>query len=513
MALLHALVLLALITVALVVAFVDARERTRETARNEVTAVARVVADLPQVVDGLGTAEPSKVLQPVAERIRVDSGVDFVVVMALDRTRYSHPDPGQIGRPFIGDLGDAPRGGTFTQEYTGTLGPSIRAVVPVWDGGRVVAMVAVGTTLNRLDAQFCRSALVVGGAGLAALGLALGASWLIARRLRRQTYGLDAQTLTRLYEYHNAVLLSVREGLLLLDRDYRVQLVNAEGARLLKLTDGAVGRRVTDLGLPLSLVQAAMDREHDHDEVVVVGDRTLLVGTAPAVWEGRTIGAVVLLRDRTELLQVSTELEATRRLSEALRSQQHESANRLHTVIQLVEVGRVDEALDFVQEELQIAQLRSDQLIGAVGHPALSALLLGKSTEAAVFGIAVEVEGAVTAERCPIGSRDLITVAGNLLDNALDAMNRPEGGRIRVTVSWTAQAFRITVDDNGPGVPPESRPLVLNRGWSTKSGTEGTRGIGLALVQQIAQRYTGSVRVDDSPLGGASFVVELKAPQ
>lgn len=508
---LQAVVVLVLALIALGMAFLDARQRIRNQATAEATAVAKVVAHMPEVASALTTSDPTALLQPLAEGVRADTGVDFIVVMTPQGRRYTHPDKTQIGGQFLGDLGGAPNGEVFTQEFTGTLGPSVRAVVPVIVDGRVTALVAVGITLSRLDNEFWRSAALIGGGGLVALLLALGGSVLIARRVRRQTYGLDETALAQLFEFHNAVLHSVREGLLLLDSRHRLRLVNAEATRLLGVTDEALGRPLTELGLPAALVAAASDTERDHGRLIDVGAHTLLVGTAPAVWEGRTVGAVVTLRDRTELLEVTGELDATRRLSEALRSQQHESANRLHTLIQLVESGRSEEALDFADEELQIAQLRNDQLLATTGHPALSALLLGKTTEAAVFGVQLDVIGEPADDRCPIGTRDLITVAGNLVDNALDALNRPADGRIAVAIVWDAQRFRIVVDDNGPGVPAEARDRVLQRGWSTKSGTDGTRGIGLALVQAIAQRHHGWVRVDDSSLGGARFTVELKA--
>ena len=152
----------------------------------------------------------------------------------LDRERYTHPDPSLIGQRFVGDLGDAPRGGVFTQEYAGTLGRSIRSVVPVRDDGRVVALVSVGTTLSRVDEQLRRDLPGIALSGLGALAVGLAGAWLISRRLRRQTHGLGEREITRMYEYYRAVLAAVREGLVLVDTAGRVQLVNDEARRLLR---------------------------------------------------------------------------------------------------------------------------------------------------------------------------------------------------------------------------------------------------------------------------------------
>src|SRR3954452_2892650 len=258
--LLQVLVVLVVVVVAVGFATYEARHTTRVHARDQAVAVAESVADSPLVRAALRTDDPCDVLQPYAEAVRKDTDVDFVVVMRLDRTRCTHPDPKQIGGQFIGDLGDAPEGGIFTQEKTGTLGPSERAVVPVFASDTdhtVVAMVSVGIKLDRIDSQLWRNLLGVGLAALAVLAVGVGGAWLISRRLRRQTHGMGEREITRMYEYYRAVLHAVREGLLLLDSEGRVQLVNDEARRLLALPDDVVGRSITDLGLPPGLVAAA----------------------------------------------------------------------------------------------------------------------------------------------------------------------------------------------------------------------------------------------------------------
>ncbi len=244
---LQTLTVLLVVAVATVLAVVDARAAQLGDARTRTVAIAQAVADSPAVLAALRTADPSVRIQPFAETVRTDTDTDFVVVMALDRTRYSHPNPELIGKPFIGDLGDAPVGGDFTQQYTGTLGPSMRAVVPVLDReGTVVALVSVGITLQRISAAVWDRLLRIGlvAPGLLALG-AVGA-WLISRRLRRQTHGMGAREITRMYEYYDAVLHAVREGLVLLDDRHRVQLANDEAVRLLALPPDFRGRDLDD---------------------------------------------------------------------------------------------------------------------------------------------------------------------------------------------------------------------------------------------------------------------------
>jgi two-component system, CitB family, sensor kinase len=505
--LLQVLVVLVVVVVAVGFATYDARHSTRSHARDQAVAVAESVADSPTVRNALGTSDPSAVLQPYAEAVRKDADVDFVVVMKLDRTRYTHPNPKQIGGKFVGDLGDAPRGGVFTQEYTGSLGPSERAVVPVVSGSTVVALVSVGITLDKIDTQLRRSLVGIGLAAIAVLAVGLGGAWLINRRLRRQTHGLGEREITRMYEYYRAVLHAVREGLLLLDSDGVVQLANDEARRLLALPDDVVGRPVGDLGLPPGLVAAATGDTAAADDIYVAGEHVLVVSSGPASWEGREVGAVVTLRDRTELVDVTGELDVVRGLSETLRSQNHEAANRLHTVVSLIEMGRPDEAVTFATDELEAAQQLTDHLVASVEEPVLAALLLGKTAQASERGVELAVSGDLRTG--PVEPRDLVTVVGNLVDNAMDAVSGQADRRVEVRLDGTETTLTVVVGDSGPGVPEEHLEHVLERGWSTKATGSG---IGLALVGQVARRSGGSLSVGRSPLGGAEFTVKVRRP-
>lgn len=505
-------VVVVLVVTALGLAALDARRDARESATARALAVARSVADSPAVLAALASADPSASLQPYAERVRRDAEVDFVTIMAPDRTRYTHPDPANIGRPFVGDLGDAPQGGVFTQEYTGTLGRSMRAVVPVLDPARsddgrpaVVALVSVGITLRAIDRTVADDLPVIAGAAGLVLLTGLLGTWLVARRLRRQTHGLGERELTRMYEYYAAVLHAVREGLLLLDDAGRVQWVNDEARRLLDLPADVEGRPLDDLGVPPGLVAGARDAAASADDVYVAGDRVLVVSSSPARWRGRRVGAVVTLRDQTELRAVSGELDLVRGLTDSLRAQTHEAANRLHTVVTLVEMGRPEQAVAFATEELALSQQLTDDVLGAVGEPVVAALLLGKAAQARELGVDLQVLGRLPATG--VAGRDLVTVLGNLIDNAFDAVaERPER-RVRVEL-YDAAGPRIAVADSGPGWSEDEAVRALARGWSTKA--EG-RGVGLALVEQIARRAGGAVTLGRSDLGGAEVRVRLPA--
>jgi two-component system, CitB family, sensor kinase len=515
--LLQVLTVLVVVAGAVSLAYVDTRRSQLAGARDRALAVAVSVADTPQVRRALRTPHPSTAIQPFAERVRRDTRTDFVVVMSLDRTRYSHPDPAQIGRKFIGDLGGAPQGRPFTQEHTGTLGRSMRAVVPVFaagPGSRVVALVSVGITTSRIQDALTSRLPTIALAAAVILAVGLLGAWLISRRLRRQTHGMGEEEITRMYEYYDAVLHAVREGLLLVDTEGRVQLVNAEAQRLLSLDESAPGRPVTDLGLPESLTRAVLSTDHRPDEIHLVDDAVLVVNMAPATWQGREVGSVVTLRDHTEIQAVAGELDTVRGLAESLRSQNHEAANRLHTVVSLVEMGRTEDALDFATEELEVAQLLTDRVVGSVADPVVSALLLGKTAQAAERGVQLRLGDSTAVTGIPVEQRDAVTILGNLIDNAIDAVSEASTRVIVVELTGSSEYLWVRVSDSGAGLTPAAQEQVFERGWSTKA-TDGPvgRGLGLALVVQAVRKYDGKIEVGTSELGGARFVIRIGDPE
>ncbi|WEV25244.1 sensor histidine kinase [Streptomyces sp. 71268] len=542
--------------------YVTAKGEAQEAARRQALTAATTIANSPAVVEAARSPDPTSVLQPYAERVRLDSGVAFVTIMNPRGVRWTHPEPGRIGEKFLGHTGPALRGEVFSETYTGTLGPSVRVVAPVREGGGtdgpgpVVALVSAGITIKEITERERRQVLALTGVALAALVLGGLGTYVINARLRRHTHGMNANELSQMHDYHQATLQAVREGLVMLDGQRRIALINDGGRELLGLprpdaaaTAGSseaapaidaragrrgappVGRHVGELGLPPPLTAALLDPEPRVDELHLTADRVLIVNTAPVSSNGRR-GSVVTLRDHTELQALSGELDSVRGFAEALRSQAHEAANRLHAVVSLIELGRADEAVEFATAELRLAQALTDQVVGAVAEPVLAALLLGKAAQASEYAVDFELtpdshidDGLLPAS---LPARDLVTILGNLVDNAIDAAGgqtapsarggpgpgRRSGapvdgrrGRVTVTVRAWDEELTLRVGDNGPGVGPGAAEEIFQRGWSTKA-VPG-HGLGLAIVRQTVHRNGGTITLGRSPRGGAEFTVRL----
>ncbi|MEU1084893.1 sensor histidine kinase [Streptomyces sp. NPDC005908] len=496
--------------------YLSHRSQAEEAAGRQATSVALSVADSPSVREAIRSPDPSARLQPYALEVVRDTDVDFVTIMDPRGIRWTHPDPAQIGLVFQGHTGPALEGRTFTETYTGTLGPSVRAVTPVRDGDRIVGLVSAGIRVEEIGrrVQEQLTALLVVAAG--ALGLGAIGTYVVNARLRRHTHGMNATELSHMHDYHQAALHAVREGLLMLDGQYRVALINDGGRVLLGVDqkEDVVGRSVAELGLPAPLTGALLASEPRMDEVHLTADRVLVVNTSP-VSGGQRRGSVVTLRDVTELQSLMGELDSERGFTQALRSQAHEAANRLHTVVSLIELGRAEEAVDFATAELELAQALTDQVVDAVGEPVLAALLLGKTAQANERGVELVVspdsrlDDGLLPDALP--ARDLVTILGNLIDNAVDAA---QGGvRPRVTVTALTEEdgseLVLRVRDTGPGVAPDRAEDVFRLGFTTKPAGPGGRGLGLALVRQAVARHGGTLSVASGEEGGAVFDVRI----
>ncbi|WP_093608130.1 sensor histidine kinase [Streptomyces indicus] len=490
-----------------VFAYVSAHHQAEQAAVHQARAAARAVALSPSVRQAISGEHPTTELQPYAEAVREDADVDFVTIMDPDGIRWTHPNPENIGERFLGHIEPALDGGTFSETYTGTLGPSVRVVTPIRDGERIVGLVSAGIKIEEITDGVQRQLAALLAVALGAVTLGGIGTYVINARLRRHTHGMNAAELSRMHDYHQAALHAVREGLLMLDGQRRIALLNDGARELLGVEGEVVGRNVADLGLPAPLTGALLAAEPRVDEVYLTADRVIVVNTSP-VSGGERRGTVVTLRDHTELQALTGELDHERGFTEALRSQAHEAANRLHTVVSLIELGRADEAVEFATAELELAQALTDRVVTAVGEPVLAALLLGKAAQANERGVELELspDSRLDDRLLPdtLPARDLVTVLGNLIDNAMDAATGTPGAAVTVTALVHGGELLLSVSDNGPGVPAGAD--VFARGWSGKGPG---RGIGLALVQQTVRRHSGTVTVDASEDGGAQFTVRL----
>nr|WP_236654524.1 SpoIIE family protein phosphatase [Streptacidiphilus anmyonensis] len=362
---LQVVIILILVVAAGIDIFVQAQQDTTTEARNRSLAVAQTFANSPGIVAAIESPHPTALLQPRAEATRKATGVDFVVVTDDHGIRYTHPIPNRIGKKFVGDIGPALAGQVVTETIKGTIGPLVQAIVPVFDARhKVVGAVSAGITLQKISSASQHRLPVVLGAGALALGLSTAGTWLVVRRLRRQTHGLGPAEMTRMYEHHDAVLHAVREGVLIIGDDGRVLLANDEACRLLDLPIGAHETPlVTSLGLDHRLTDLLASGRPVTDEVVGAGDRLIVVNVRTTDRNGGPPGVVATLRDSTELRALTGKADQARKRLKLL----YEASGAIGTTLDVTRTAEelteaaVPRFADFASVDLAEPLLRGDE--------------------------------------------------------------------------------------------------------------------------------------------------------
>jgi sensor histidine kinase regulating citrate/malate metabolism len=383
------------------------------------------------------------------------------------------------------------------------------------DDGEILGFVAVQRLYpSLLDGLAAATPNLLTYLGLAS-AIGIGGSLLVARRVKRQTLGLEPVEIAGLVEHRDAMLHGIREGVIGLDLRGRVTLVNDEAIRLLHIPGDAVGRSLDDLGVGEEMRDALLSGDVERDRAVASAGRVLVVNRLPIASRGKPIGSVTTLRDRTELLELRRELDLTRHVTDTLRAQAHEFSNRLHTIAGLIEIGESEEAVRFVHRVSSSRSEFSEAVTAAVHDPSVAALLIAKASQAAELGVDLRIapESALPALDDEL-STDVATVVGNLVDNAMEAAAEAPQRWVEVALGLVDGEVDVVVRDSGPGVPVGIEREIFRRGISTKGAPAGDgqreRGIGLSLVHLVCTRRGGEVTA--TSLGGSTFTAIIPAP-
>ncbi|MGW4564332.1 ATP-binding protein [Streptomyces sp. NPDC004561] len=480
-----------------------------QEAMRRALAIAETTAQDPQIAEGVLSTPPTTdgPVQKEAERIRKATHAEYIVVLDTHCLRWSHPTTSNIGHEVSTSPRDALAGNEVMEIDEGTLGRSARGKVPLYDAHHhIIGAVSVGIAYDSVRARLIGAIPELFAYAGGALAVAALAAWLISRRVQRQTRDLAFSDISALLAEREAMLHGIREGVVALDRGGRVRLLNDEARRLLGIGDEAVGRTPDEALGEGRTTDVLAGRVNGTDLLTVRGQRVLVANRMPTD-DG---GAVVTLRDRTELEQLGRELDSTHGLIDALRAQDHEHANRMHTVLGLLELEMYDDAVEFVGEVVGDHRVTAEQVTERIQDPLLAALLVGKATVAAERGVALWVSERTRLPDRLIDPRGLVTVVGNLVDNALDAVAGTLHARVEVELRTEGRTVVLRVRDTGPGIPSGQRELIFTEGWTTKKPpAHGKRGIGLSLVRRLAERQGGSATVDTADGGGAEFTVVL----
>ncbi|MEV7603917.1 ATP-binding protein [Paenarthrobacter sp. NPDC089322] len=497
---LQLLIVLAVLVAVAAISLAESAAAFERTEGRRALSAAEALASNPTVRALLPTAEPrtGAALPAVAESVRTVSGSSQVALAKLDGTVVTSSDPGLLGNPL--PLGDSKV--MDGRAWTGVLGSGSAAVlsahVPVLDdSGKMIGIASISrnypSTLERLSEAAPNLLTYLGVASV----LGVAGSLLLSRRVKRQTLGMEPREITGLVENREAMLQGLKEGVVALDPHERITVANDSARQLLGLPADCIGRKLGALHVDPALKVVLTREQSNPDQLVLVGDRLVVMNRVALRSRGRDIGSVTTLRDRTELSSLERELGTTRTVTDTLRAQAHEFANQLHVISGLIQIGEYDSVVQFVNGATVDRTRLNEEVTSRIEDPALAALLIAKASLAAERGVELQLDPQSALPRVKDElSRDLTTVVGNLVDNAFDAVAGLPDPTVRVLVDNSKDRVTVTVRDSGPGVPEDSTEDIFRQGFSTKtSRPSDARGFGLAISRVVCRRSGGDLTV------------------
>jgi two-component system, CitB family, sensor kinase len=483
-------------------------------------AVARSLASQPGLQQAVRTGGPGGIgphgaVQSMAMAAMRSTAAKFVVVTNAKGIRLSHPNSRLIGTPVWYPDKDLPSSETFRtgQDWMGieqgTLGVEAVGKAPMFSHGQLIGEVSVGFLTAKVAGDVARTLVDLAVYFLAVLALGVLAALGLSRLLKRQTFGLELREIAALLQEREAMLHGIREGVLGYDKNERIVLANDFARQLLDLLPEFVGRSLRHVLPPGRLADVVTGEIEGSDLLVLHGDRVLVANRMPIQQGHRHLGWVVTFQDRTESEALKRQLDDAIGLTETLRAQSHEFANRLHTLVGLVELGRNDEAIQFVTDVSAARADLTERLQADIGDAKLVAMILGKVSLADERDVRLRVtdDSHVGAPISDVSQ--VLTVVGNLIDNAIDAAAQAPGPRwVELTIVAVEHDLLVRVRDSGRGVPHKMREAIFMDGVTTKTSTTGARrGLGLALVRKVVEGRGGMISVGHD--SGAVFTAVL----
>ena len=484
---------------------------TRSSIKDTGLAVARTLADMPAIKQGLASPEGSKAIAPLAEQVKERNHLLFVVVTDMNGIRYSHPNPQHIGAHFIGDdLEPALQGKESVGINRGNLVTSLRVFTPVYNAhAEQIGVVIVGMSLSEVDEQINRSRWnMLWGVLFSALVGTVGCALLIYT-LKRILFGFEPYEISTLYEQRQAMLQSVKEGIIAIDQQGNITLMNQTARKvLLSPEDFSANNNVAPPAVIATLNEVLESGNAIEDREIIISGQQLLCNVMPIYTRRRKIGAICTFRDKTEINQLTQQVNGMVSYVDALRERSHEFMNKLHVILGLLQLKRYDKLEAYILQTANNYQVEIGALQSKIRQPVVAGFLIGKISRVLEAGhqLTLDEESFLPDNPNEHQIMILITALGNLMENAIDALQGKPEGEIEVFLHYHQGMLTAVVSDNGPGIEPELLSLIFEKGFSTKGEQ---RGVGLYLVKQQIENGQGNIQVESVPGHLTQFTLTL----
>lgn len=486
---------------------------TKENVGTRALETAIGISVTPSIVEAMNKENPEAIIQPLAEYMRKQVGAEFIVVGNHEGVRYSHPNPSQIGKVMVGGDNDRAlvNAEFYTSEAHGSLGRSLRGKAPIFDGnGNVVGLVSVGYLLEDIQKIIMGNVLEMLEFVLLALAIGIIGSILLAKNIRKETMGLEPREIAAMYRDREALLSSIVEGVIAIDKRGKITEINHSAEKMMDLTQASINLDIADV-IPQSKMKEALQSERIvRNEEMLIGDKVLIINRTKIEHEGQVIGVVSTFREKTDIQEVLETLSEIQQYSEGLRAQTHEYSNKLYAISGLLQLGQKEEAIDLIQRETQIHKKQTKHMLDHIKDKKVQAILLGKMGKASENKVKLIIDDNSSLEALPehFDIAKLIHILGNLIDNAIEEVSQQAIKEVSFFVTDLGRDLVIEVEDTGRGIQSEHIKELFKLGFSTKFGKKD-RGYGLAIVKQAVEELKGTIEVDTELKRGTVFTVFL----
>lgn len=464
---------------------------------------AKSLSFMPAIKEAFQNNEHKSTIQSIAEQVREQAGADYVIIEDRFGVMYSHSNSELIGtksnNPYNYEA--LTFGGYYTLEGNGESGPALMAKAPIivhnGDYDQVVGVVTVEFLIKGIESNILsRTKEII----LFSLAVLLAG---IVGSIRKDTLGLEPNEIAALYRERSAILLSIKEGIIAIDQNGFITMMNTSAEEMLHVNGDYVQQHISNV-----LPEFNMERVLENDQEIAFQDKVFILNMTPILENNSTVGVVCSFRDKTELQNLVNTISEVRKYSEDLRAQTHEFTNKLFVLSGLLQLGHYREAIEFIQQESNIHQSQNHILFHQIHDAKVQAILLGKLGTASEKKIDFHIEGDSALHPLPdhIKVSHLITILGNIIDNAFDAVSEREEKSVSFFVTDIGHDIVFEVIDSGAGIPAEKITTIFQKGFSTKGND---RGYGLANVKEIVDLLEGTIEIQNEKNGGAIFTIYL----
>lgn len=474
-------------------------------ARTNIMNVAEMVAHSTEIVEALESKDPYQKTGPYVEELLKNlKQVEYIIIADRDGIRYSHPNPEMIGKKFVG--GDENRvvqkGDTYFSEAMGTLGKSMRAFAPIYEAESKteIGFVCVGTLTHSIERAKHTAIIYIMLIGFGGLTAGIIGAFLLANSIKKTLLGLEPEEITKLYHEKMGMLDAIHEGLVAVDHNGRITLINDSALSILHFENNIskeqiIGQNIEEIIPNTRLLHVLETGRTEFGKEQRINNTIIMTNRIPILNRGKIVGAIASFRDKTVVTRIAEELTGVRKMAWSLRAQNHEFMNKLHTIAGLIQLEEYQEALQFISD---IAKVRSDIsniLNENIKEASLSALLLSKYNRAEECRVKLVIDENSKLTKLPqyMSLEEIVSLIGNLIENSLDEVKNDGTGYIYIKIDENEQFLRIKIQDNGGGIPIEYREKIYEQGFSTK---EGQRGHGMYIVKRMIDEFNGTINME-----------------